>query len=133
MKFFVAQFILIEETLDGAGPSIRSMEHYLDSSLFMAPDAERAFLTVQDWVAGHSDSTHDKNGNLLRYYSSGLFELEEVSIGAEELVSTSRQLYGVNVGHLKVSELNGVPKPKRREQLAVFAQTSAQPSNPVDA
>jgi hypothetical protein len=44
MKFFVAQFILIEEILDGVGPSIKSIEHFLDSSLFMAPDAERLYF-----------------------------------------------------------------------------------------
>jgi len=133
MKIFVAQFILVEETLEGLECSLKSTEHYLSSSLFMAPDAERAFQTAQAWIAGHSDSTHDEIGNLLRYYSSGLFELEEVSPDADEFLSASMQMYGVDVGHLKVSELRGTPKPKSKEQLAVFARISAQPFNPADA
>lgn len=132
MKIFVAQFIVVQETLEG-GRSLASLEYYLDSSLFMAPDAERAFQTAQDWLAGYGDSTHDECGNLLRSYSSGLFELEEVSAGAEEFLSSSKQRYGVDVGHVKISELRGVPKPKSKENLAVFARISAQQHNPAIA
>lgn len=126
MKIFVAQFILVKETLEGVGRSVTSLEHYLDSSLFMAPDAEGAFQTAQDWVAGYDDATHDESGNLLRSYSSGLFELEEVSAGVEEFLSMSKQRFGVDVGHLKIAELRGVPAPKRKDKLAVFSNITDQ-------
>jgi Leu/Phe-tRNA-protein transferase len=123
MRLFIAHFILVEE-------SAVSRRHYISSSLFAAATAEDAYNTAQTWVQAHEDSAHNKAGELIRYYSSGLYDLEEASVDLHQLQSAVTGLYGVEVGHLPMVGSNMAPVPKAKDALAVFL--AAQPVAAAD-
>jgi len=125
LKLFVAHFILTEEA---PGSTV----HYITSSLFTAANAEQAYNTAQSWIPGHEDSTHNAAGELVRFYSSGLYDLEEVPVALDQLQRQTCELYGVDVGHIKVADPCALPMPKEKEKLAVFANCPAQPVAAAD-
>ena len=135
MKLYTAHFIRVKETLDGSLEvhEVSSTEYFLTSSLFLASDAEQAFSIAQSWLPGYGDVTHDQAGNLVRYFSPGLFELEEMSVSPERLLSAANEIYGVDVGHLNFPQASETPVAKQKHELEVFAVYRAQQTNPADA
>ena len=123
MRLFIAHFILVEE-------SAAFRKHYISSSLFAAATAEDAYNTAQRWVQGHEDSTHNEAGELVRYYSKGLYDLEEASVDLHQFQGAVTELYGVQVGHLQVAGATLAPVPKVKDEMAVFG--AAQPIAAAD-
>jgi hypothetical protein len=119
MRLFIAHFILVEETAV-------ARRHYISSSLFAAATAEDAYNTAQTWGQGHEDSTHNDAGELVRYYSSGLYDLEEASVDLHRLQSAVTGLYGVEVGQIPIVGSSTAPAPKEKDALTLFR--AAQPS-----
>jgi uncharacterized protein len=113
MRLFIEHFILVEE-------SAVSRRHYISSSLFAAATAEDAYNTAQTWIPSHEDSAYNEAGELVRYYSNGLYDLEEAPVDLHRLQSAVTGLYGVEVGHLPMVGFNMAPAPKAKDALAVF-------------
>ena len=116
MKLFIAHFILVEES---AGRS----KHYVSASLFAAANAENAYATAQSWIQGHEDSTHNDSGELVTYYSPGLYDLEEVDLDLSRLQRVVAEPYGAQVGHIEIGAPSLSPAPKAKGELAVFSAT----------
>jgi len=125
-KLYVAHFVLVEEdqwlTADHLSPSKIAQKFYVQSQLFAAKDPEHAYTIAQSWVSGFEDANHDGDGDMTRYFSPGLHELEELQVSPEAFLIEANQNFGVDVGHIQwgIASPTGGPKVREKHELAVF-------------
>jgi hypothetical protein len=136
-RLFVLQVVMAQEDLwfapDTDGPPIRSRrQHYIESALFAAKDAEEAYRLAQESLRGYSDANHDGSGDLTRFFALGIHQLEELIERPEDLPVAVCGPYGVQLGlhHLADVGAEGVPLIRPREQLDAFKYPSGPPPRP---
>lgn len=126
-RLFVAQVVVAVEDQWFApgtdGPPVRAeRRHRIEAYLFSAADAEAAYRTAVEWLAGFSDANHDGPGDLTRIFPIGLHQLEDVMPRVAELPTAVQELYGVDVGGYDPAavDAHGVPRVRGRDELEVF-------------
>ena len=138
LKLFVSQVVMVQEEQwfapGTSGPPIRSeRRHYVESSLFAASDAERAFEMACEALRGCSDANHDGPGDRTEYFALGLHQLEELTERLADLAEAVRGPNGLGVGLYDPADVDadGVPLVRQRERLEVF-QLPSSPTGPSE-
>jgi hypothetical protein len=127
LRLFVVQVVMVQEEQwfapEISGPPTRSeRRHYVESSLFAAPDAEAAYEMVCESLRGYSDANHDGPGDRTEYFALGLHQLEELTERLADLTEAVQGPYGLEIGLYDPADADaaGVPLVRARDQLEVF-------------
>ena len=127
-RLFVAQVVsAIEEQWFAPGtdgPPIRTQRMYgIEQTLFAATDEEDAYRIVSQWLeqGNYADMNHDGDGDLTRYFGTGIHQLEEI-VTLDTFPAAVRDIYGVSLPEFSLAHLdgNGVPIVREKDQLEVF-------------
>lgn len=105
-------------------PPVKVQRGYLiQQHLFTAKDAHDAYRIVSGWLENnaYTDSNHDGDGDLTRYFGIGIHQLEEVTF-LDDFSSALRDLYGINLPQINLADVdeNGVPLVRAKDELEVF-------------
>lgn len=126
MKFFTAHFVLVEEhqwfrpgTED---PERVEQRYYIDSCLFVSENTEAAFQHAQSRVPDFNDANHDGPGDLTKYYSLGLHDLEALDAAPAVFPAEVSKEFGLAVGHLRWDGIgrNEIPVVRQKHELSAF-------------
>ncbi len=126
-RLFCAQIVVLMEDLWFAPQSdlvTRSQVKYqLACQIIMALDAEDAYKKVQSWIEGNgfSDSNHDGLGDLTRFATLGIHEIEEIDNFGDFRKSLA-DLYGAHLPGFNLWDVDeqGRPLVRSKEQLDIF-------------
>jgi len=123
MLLFVAHFVVLQKDIWYAKEApyevVRTTEaKSIHSQLFVAEDANHAYLKATEMIEGLGDANHDGDGDLTEYIGLGIYDMDEVFLGELSLDEQLQGPYGVDVGLIdwKSSE----PEVRPREQLSIF-------------
>ncbi len=126
-RLFCAQIVILMEDLWFAPQSdlvTRSEAKYqLACQIIMALDAEDAYKKVKSWIDGNgfSDSNHDGLGDLTRFSTLGIHEIEEID-SLPDLRKSLADLYGTYLPVFNLWDVDeqGRPLIRSKEQLEIF-------------
>lgn len=104
-------------------PIRTSRTYRLEELLYAAQDEEAAYQCASQWIANHafSDSNHDGEGDLTKYFALGIHQLEEVT-PLNEIPEKAHNLYGIPLTGFSLSDIDqhGVPLVRPKEELEIF-------------
>jgi hypothetical protein len=128
MPLYYAHFVIVEENLwlNHGDPHdvIRNEARYrVQTQLFAAANAERAYDRAVKMSGGFQDAHNDGPGDRTNFRCLGIHDLDEVLLGDRSLTETLEGPYGVDVGLVQFDA--GVPTIPSRDALSIFSGFSS--------
>lgn len=124
MPLYYAQFVIVEENLwlrpNAPYDVLREETLYrVQTQLFTACDAERAYSRAIEMSRGLEDSHNDGPGNRTNFKCMGIYDLNEVFLGERSLTEELDGSYGIDAGLVRVD--SGIPTIPSRNALSIFS------------
>lgn len=124
MLLYLAQFSVAEENRYNSDlpphELVRNEISYrIESQLFVAPDAELAYVKAVQMMEGFTDAHCDAPGSQTAFKCLGIHELEEIVLGERSISESLEGPYGIDVGCVRID--GNVPILPLRGDLAVFS------------
>lgn len=128
MPLYFAQFVIAEENLwfsngDTSKLLRTTTSHRVDTQLFSASDAEKAYVRAIEMIEGLSDAHCDGPGDRTNFKCLGIHDLDAVFLADRSLAGSLEEPYGVDIGAVHIND--EVPVVSSREALSVFAKRAA--------
>jgi hypothetical protein len=126
-RLFVATFVVVHEQRWCKKPDLLELErteknYHLESRLYAAGDSEQAYEIATRWIPGFKDSNYDGPSDENRYYSIGIYDIDELTSTPQTLERKVHELYGVDGGNISCKDISpaGVPQVKSKNELSIY-------------